>query len=270
MKKRYKLLFCCFLLFLSGCASVPTEPEALAAYRETNDPLEPMNRKIFAFNMAADKYVLRPVTNGYRAITTPAFRSKVRTFLSNLKTPLTVVNDVIQLNLKNAGVDLSRFIINSTLGFFGVFDVADRMGLAPNTQDFGTTMAVWDVPSGPYLVLPFLGPSNVRDASGKVGDIFLDPFYYASENSDDDSVKWGFWAIDGVDAVASYENVVDLLDEGKKNSLDFYAYMRSMYQQHRKKTIQRAKGLKDSDNAKADYDFALDDEEGDSDEDEDE
>ena len=94
--------------------------------------------------MAADRYALRPIAKGYRAVTTADFRSKTRTFLNNLKTPLTVINDVLQLNFKNAGIDLSRFIINSTLGFFGVYDVAGKMGLPLNTQGFGTTMAVWN------------------------------------------------------------------------------------------------------------------------------
>ena len=122
VKVRTLLIFLCFLL-TAGCASAPTDPAAADAYCESNDPWEPFNRKIFAFNMAADKYALRPVVNGSRAVTTAGFRSKVRTFLNNLKTPLTFVNDVLQLNFKNAGTDLSRFIINSTLGFFGVFDL---------------------------------------------------------------------------------------------------------------------------------------------------
>lgn len=257
---RTLLIFLCFLL-TAGCASAPTDSAAAVAYRESNDPWEPFNRKVFAFNMAADKYALRPVVNGYRAVTTAGFRSKVRTFLNNLKTPLTFVNDVLQLNFKNAGTDLSRFIINSTLGFFGVYDVAGKMGLPSNSQDFGTTMAVWNVPSGPYLVLPFLGPSSVRDASGLVGDVFLDPVFYAGRGNDNQDVKRGFWVVDGVNVLTSYENVVDLLDEGKKNSLDFYAFMRSMYQQHRKKTIERAKGTQDSGKQQNDYDFSLDDEE---------
>ena len=245
-----------------GCASVPTDPVKAAAVREANDPWEPMNRKIFAFNMAADKYALRPVAKGYRAVTTEGFRSKVRTFIGNLKTPLTIINDILQLNLKNAGIDLSRFIINSTLGFFGVYDVAGKMGLPQNTQGFGTTMAVWNVPSGPYLVLPFLGPSNVRDTAGIAADVFLDPFYYVSKNNNDQDVKWSFWAADSVGVIATYENSIDLLDEGKKSALDFYAFMRSMYQQHRKKMIERAKGEQSFDK-KNSYEFSLDDEEND-------
>lgn len=247
------------VLLMTGCAAVPTDPAEAAAFREANDPLEPMNRKIFAFNMFADEYALRPIAKGYRAVTTAGFRSKTRTFLNNLKTPLTLVNDILQFNLKNAGIDLSRFIINSTLGFFGVYDVAGKMGLSSDSQGFGTTMAVWNIPSGPYLVLPFLGPSSVRDAAGLAGDVFLDPFYYVARNHNDNKdIKWSFWAADGVSALATYENSIDLLDDGKKNSLDFYAYMRSMYQQHRKKTIAAAKGTPEETDKKADYEFSLD------------
>ncbi len=262
MIKKYKrFIVVCLFLLLPGCASVPADPAEAAVFRETNDPWEPMNRKIFAFNMVADKYVLHPIAEGYRAVTTADFRSKTRTFLTNLKTPLTVINDVLQLNFKNAGIDLSRFIINSTLGFFGMYDVAGKMGLPLNSQGFGTTMAVWNIPSGPYLVLPLLGPSNVRDASGTVGDIFLDPFYYVARNNDDADVKRIFWTIDGINAIAAYENSMDLLDEGKKSSLDFYAFMRSTYQQHRKKMIERVKGTEEATQKTADYEFSLDAEE---------
>lgn len=259
--KKTSLIFISFLILLTaGCAAVPKDPAALAAYREANDPLEPMNRKIFAFNMAADKYAMRPIVKGYRKVTTPGFRLKARTFLSNLKTPLTVVNDLLQLNFKNAGRDLSRFVINSTIGFLGVYDVADRMGIAPNYQGFGTTMAVWGIPSGPYLVLPFLGPSNVRDAAGTAANVVFDPFTYISYQNDNDDVTRAFIIADIVEALAAYENSLDLLDEGRKSSLDFYAYMRSMYQQYRKKTIENAKGIKTNEDGKAAYEFSLEDE----------
>lgn len=261
MMKKTSLIFISFLILLTaGCAAVPKDPAALAAYREANDPLEPMNRKIFAFNMAADKYAMRPIVKGYRKVTTPGFRLKARTFLSNLKTPLTVVNDLLQLNFKNAGRDLSRFVINSTIGFLGVYDVADRMGIAPNYQGFGTTMAVWGIPSGPYLVLPFLGPSNVRDAAGTAANVVFDPFTYISYQNDNDDVTRAFIIADIVEALAAYENSLELLDEGRKSSLDFYAYMRSMYQQYRKKNIENAKGIKTNEDGKAAYEFSLEDE----------
>ena len=187
-----------------------------------------------------------------------------QTFFQNasheLKTPLTVVNDLLQLNFKNAGRDLSRFVINSTIGFLGVYDVADRMGIAPNYQGFGTTMAVWGIPSGPYLVLPFLGPSNVRDAAGTAANVVFDPFTYISYQNDNDDVTRAFIIADIVEALAAYENSLELLDEGRKSSLDFYAYMRSMYQQYRKKNIENAKGIKTNEDGKAAYEFSLEDE----------
>ena len=155
---------------------------------------------------------------------------------------------------------MSRFVINSTIGFLGVYDVADRMGIAPNYQGFGTTMAVWGIPSGPYLVLPFLGPSSVRDFTGTAANVVFDPFTYISYQNDNDDVTRAFLIADVVEAVAAYENSLELLDEGRKSSLDFYAYMRSMYQQYRKKTIENAKGIKTNEDGKAAYEFSLEDE----------
>lgn len=259
MMKKRKLLVILLVCLLSACATAPADPAALAAYKENNDPLEPMNRKIFAFNMAADKYVLHPVGEGYRYVTTPDFRKGVRTFFSNLKTPLTVVNDVLQGNLKNAGLDLSRFAINTTLGVFGIFDVADRMGIAPNRQGFGTTMAVWGIDPGPYLVLPLLGSSNVRDFTGMVADWGLDPLTYAAYSKDNHDMVVAFWSADIVEGLATYENVMDLMSETQKTSLDFYAYMRSMYRQYRRTAIDRAKGINpENDDKKASYEFSLD------------
>lgn len=261
MIKKTTLILISFLILLTaGCATVPEDPAALAVYREANDPLEPMNRKIHAFNMAADKYALRPLMDGYRAVTTRGFRRKVVTFLANLKTPLTVVNDVLQLNFKNAGKDLSRFIINSTLGFLGVFDVADRMGIAPNFQGFSNTLAVWGVPSGPYLVLPLLGPSSVRDFTGFIGSYYLDPFTYVIDRNNTDDVKHTVLGTQIAEGIAAYESAIDLMDEGRKTSLDFYAYMRSMYRQFRKKQIEDAKGTTANEDTTAAYEFSLEDE----------
>lgn len=124
-----KILATLLFLLLSGCASVPSDPEALAQYKADNDPLEPMNRKIMAFNSVADEYLLHPIASGYRAVTTPEMRKGMRAFVGNLKTPLSVVNNVLQLNFTDAGKGISRFVINSTLGVFGFFDVATRLGI---------------------------------------------------------------------------------------------------------------------------------------------
>lgn len=247
-------------LFLSSCATVPENPRERAVFEANNDPLEPLNRQIFAFNLRADKYVMRPVINGYRYITTPDFRKNVRTFFANLKTPLTLVNDVLQLNFANAGRSLSRFTINTTLGFFGVFDVADRLGIAPHTEGFANTLGVWGVPSGPYLMLPLLGPSNIRDATGMAADIFLDPVTYLAAYKDNDTLFALSLGVDVLDAVVSYENVVDLMDDAKKNSLDFYAYIRSMHQQFRRAAMQKAQASSADEPEKQSYEFSFDDE----------
>lgn len=247
------------LFLLTGCATAPADPVELAEFKALNDPLEPMNRKILEFNNAADKYVLHPIATGYRSVTTPDFRKGVRAFIANLKTPLSMANNVLQFNLANAGKDLSRFVINSTLGVFGVFDIATRMGLEANPQGFGTTMAVWGVPDGPYLILPLLGPSNVRDAAGMGANYLLDPATYIAWNSSKPSVKDTTLTLDIVEPLAVYENAMDLLDDARSTALDYYAYVRTMYRQHRQKAIDDAKGA--SVESAPSYEFDLDDEE---------
>ncbi len=258
MKQTAQTLFA-LLLLLTGCATAPTDPAELAEFKALNDPLEPLNRKILAFNDAADEYVLHPIATGYRTITTPDFRKGVRAFVANLKTPLSLVNNFLQFNLAGAGKDLSRFVINSTLGVFGVFDVATRMGLDANPQGFGTTMAVWGVPDGPYLVLPLLGPSNVRDAVGLGANYLLDPATYIAWNSSKPSVKDTTVALDIVEPLAAYEYAMDLMNDARSTSLDYYAYVRTMYRQYRKKAVDDAKGV--SAESAPSYEFDLDDEE---------
>lgn len=256
-----KILATLLFLLLSGCASVPSDPEALAQYKADNDPLEPMNRKIMAFNSVADEYLLHPIASGYRAVTTPEMRKGMRAFVGNLKTPLSVVNNVLQLNFTDAGKGISRFVINSTLGVFGFFDVATRLGIQEKKRGFGTTLAVWGVPEGPYLVLPFLGPSGVRDSVALIGDFYLDPMAYLTWNTSNHQLRNNalIWTIDGVEALTAYESAMDLLDDAKKNSVDYYASMRAMYRQLRAKAVKDAKG--DSpENERESYEFDMDDE----------
>ncbi len=259
MKNRFFATFL-VLAMTAGCASVPTDPAARKEYDAANDPLEPLNRSVMAFNDTAQTYLLDPVAKGYRAVTTAGFRKGVRAFTANIKAPLTVVNDLLQANFSTAGRDLSRFLINTTLGFFGWFDVADRMGLAPNEQSFGTTLAVWGVPEGPYLVLPFLGPSGFRDATGLVADYFADPKFYYMRNHDTSRTRTASWSLAGIGALGTYEASMDLIGDARKSSLDFYAYARSLYRQHRKKQIDEAKGVKPDEHSPA-YDFSFDEEE---------
>jgi phospholipid-binding lipoprotein MlaA len=159
--------------------------EAHAQQAATRDPFEPFNRAMFSFNEVVDRYALEPVAKGYRAVTPKKFREGVGNVLHNLRAPVTFANDVLQAEPTRAGTTFARFGINTTLGVVGVFDVASTFGLQKHSEDFGQTLGVWGVPSGPYLVLPILGPSTVRDTSGALVDMALNPINYADFDGDD-------------------------------------------------------------------------------------
>jgi len=149
-------------LFLSGCATTGPAPTDLG------DPYERINRSILTFNLESDKYFLKPLAKGYEFVIPKPIRTGVSNFFSNLWEPMTIVNDLLQGKFGHAGRDSSRFVINTTLGLFGILDIATEMGLPRRKEDFGQTLGVWGVPTGPYLVLPFLGPSNIRDTAGLI------------------------------------------------------------------------------------------------------
>lgn len=218
------------VLLYPGCATPPTDPDALAAYNEANDPLEPMNRDIFSFNEGADKYVIKPLAQGYVYIVPAGGRRSVRSFLNNLRSPVILANDILQGEVQRAGTTLGRAVFNTTVGIGGLFDVASGMGLPFHDEDFGQTLAVWGVGEGPYLVIPILGPSNPRDVVGLVADGFMDPLNWYVNNIHLGYLSYVRAAIDGIDKRAS---VLDALDEIKRTSLDFYATIRSLYRQRR-------------------------------------
>ena len=247
-KKKFILIFCLICL-ISGCATRPTDPEELRIYEETNDPLEPMNRGIHAFNQAADKAILKPVAKGYRAAVPSFYRGTVRNFFDNLAQPMHFVNALLQGQLKDAGSSLGRFLTNTTFGFFGLFDVATEMGIPNPENDFGQTLAKWgwSGDGGPFLMLPFLGPSNVRDAIGSGVDSAGNPLGWALWNENE--LHYGLVAVDGV---STREAVLDLLDGLEKTSTDYYATLRTMSRQNRKKQINAVLGKQEQDE-KPDY-----------------
>ncbi|WP_424948034.1 MlaA family lipoprotein [Candidatus Spongiihabitans sp.] len=154
-----------FLLSLStGCATTSSPPGA-------KDSFEAANRAILNFNLQSDRLVIKPIAQAYVRAAPDAVRASVSHFFSNLWQPMTVVNDVLQGKFGHAARDASRFLINTTLGIFGLFDPATEMNLPARREDFGQTLALWGVPSGPYLVLPFFGPSNLRDAAGLIPQV---------------------------------------------------------------------------------------------------
>ena len=213
-----------------GCATPPEDPDARAEFEAANDPLEPLNRSIFAFNLGLDRAVLRPVAIGYRTIIPEPGRNMVRNFLNNLEAPVILANDVLQGSPDRARITATRFIMNSTLGIGGLLDPATPAGLPQHDEDFGQTLAVWSVDEGPYLILPVLGPSPPRETVGLVVDYFLDPVTYILDNAD---AEWLSYVRYGVRAVDSRSRLIETLDEIERTSIDFYATIRSLYRQRR-------------------------------------
>ena len=213
-----------------GCAEVPTDPDERAAYDERNDPLEPMNRYFFDLNDAMDELVLKPFAGWYYILLPNFAQDGVRNALNNLQSPVILGNDLLQGNLNRAGTTLARFVINSTLGLAGLFDIASEFGLIYHDEDFGQTLAVWGTGEGPYLVLPILGPSNPRDATGRGVDMAMDPLTWILPAYD---LGYLGYIRAGVDAVDLRARNLKTLDEIKQGAIDYYATIRSLYRQHR-------------------------------------
>jgi phospholipid-binding lipoprotein MlaA len=216
---------------LSGCVMPPSDdPVALAAYKEANDPLEGFNRAIFGFNEGTDILLFRPAAEIYRGVVPNPIRNGIRNFLRNLRSPLTIANELLQADWNGAEVATKRFLINTTVGIGGVLDVAADHDLPYKAEDFGQTLAVWGVPEGPYLVLPLLGPSNFRDTTGIAAEAFGDPVNLWAANTDRDAIPIGRAIAGALDARAS---LIEPIDDMRRNSLDYYASLRSLYRQNR-------------------------------------
>lgn len=198
----------------------------MAAYKEANDPYEPFNRAMFDFNLTLDKVVLRPVASIYRSILPEPVQNGVHNFLHNLRSPVILGNDLLQGELNRAGSTLARFAMNSTVGILGLYDFAAYVGIEKHNEDFGQTLAVWEVEPGPYLILPIFGPSNPRDGVGRVADVLIDPFTWLAPFE----VQLARTIGTAVDARArNFDQFNDL----EQNSLDFYSAVRSLYRQKR-------------------------------------
>ncbi len=215
-----------FAALVAGCATAPDQEAEFAGIEDVNDPLEPFNRGIFKFNQFADGLLIKPLALLYRTFIPPEVRRGTRNFLANLRTPVTLANDLMQGEMGRAGNTIGRFVINSTVGLGGMMDMAAKFGLEGHREDFGQTLAVWGTGEGFYLMLPLLGPSNPRDLTGLVADTFLDPLNYVL----DSDVLLARTIVRGVD---ERESVIDTLDEIERTSLDFYATLRSLYRQRR-------------------------------------
>jgi len=234
----------CGLLTLGACASTPpkttaTDVTAADADEGTNDPFENVNRAVFDFNITLDDYVLKPVAKGYRDVTPLPIRKAVSNFLSNLGAPIRFANDGLQGNGERAGQTFIRFWYNTFLGVGGIVDVGTALGVPYHDADFGQTLGVWGVGTGPYLMLPLLGPSNPRDAIGYGVDSYADPFTQGMAAANHDIANY---LRAGISIVSNRSQTIDELDELRRGSLDFYAAVRSLYQQKRAGDVRAAGG----------------------------
>ena len=226
------------ICILAACATPPpaSDPEALAEYNQTNDPYEPANRFFYRINDGLDTYILRPVAVAYRYVP-GAVRRPIHNALANISEPVTFANDVFQAKSRRAGTTMMRFLINSTAGVGGLFDVASDLGYPSHDTDFGVTLAIWGTGEGPFLFLPVLGPSNPRDATGFAGNALLDPFDWATFGGVNALRTTKFVA----GAVDTRERLIDPIDQIKKTALDPYATFRSLYRQNRESTIEETR-----------------------------
>lgn len=213
------LLGACLAMALAGCAST--------AERTPGDPLEPLNRGVYAFNDAFDRNVARPVARGYRAATPDLVQRGVGNFFSNLDDLTVLVNSSLQLKGRKAVVTSLRLLFNTTFGVFGLIDVAGAYGLEKQNEDFGQTLGYWGVGPGPYLVLPFLGPSGARDLGGRVGDAQYDAL---GEIAEDDPEYWTAVLLNAVDTRARLLGATDVLDTA---AIDPYTFTRDAYRRRR-------------------------------------
>ncbi len=228
------------LLLMGACADRPAagDADALAEYKANNDPIEPANRFFYRVNDGLDTYILAPVARGYRYAVPEAVRRPIHNVVNNIATPVIFANDVLQAKPRRAGDSMMRFLINSTAGVGGLFDVATSLGYPEHDSGFGTTLALWGVGEGPFLFLPVIGPSNPRDAAGFAGNVALDPLTFATFGG---SRTLGI-ARAGVSAIDSRERLLDPIDNIKKSALDPYATFRSLYRQNRQAEIDGLRG----------------------------
>ena len=222
-----------------------------AEFEPDFDPIEPVNRFIFAINETLDLFILKPAAMTYRFLLPEVVRDSLRNVLRNLKTPVLFLNHLWQGKEEQASDTLVRFGINSTIGLAGLIDVAGMWGYEYHAEDFGQTLGVYGVEPGPYLVLPLFGPSSLRDAFGRGVDAMIDPLSYILQYANveqDTEILLGRTALDGLDLRSrNIENI----DELRRDSVDFYARTRSLYLQFREAEINDGEAPEGADEAPA-------------------
>ena len=211
-------------------------------YSSDNDPLEPMNRAIFGFNEIVDDNILEPVAKGYRYVTPDPVERSVSNFFNNLGEINTIINSALQMKIDKTITSSSRLAINSTVGVFGLFDVATSLGIQREREDFGQTLGFYGISSGPYLVLPFFGPSSFRDAPGFYADVMMEksisPVYTELHHEERQAIQ----ATNVIDTRANLLKATKILDTAAK---DKYIFLRESYLQRRAKLVTDGKDVQD-------------------------
>ena len=224
-------------LLIIGSISISTN-----GYSSDNDPLEPMNRAIFGFNEIVDDNILEPVAKGYRYVTPDPVERSVSNFFNNLGEINTIINSALQMKLDKTITSSSRLAINSTVGVLGLFDVATSLGIQREREDFGQTLGFYGVSSGPYLVLPFFGPSSFRDAPGFYADVMMEksisPVYTELHHEERQAIQ----ATNVIDTRANLLKATKILDTAAK---DKYIFLRESYLQRRAKLVTDGKDVQD-------------------------
>ena len=226
-KKLINILMCMGIALIAGCATTQ-QTERVAKI----DPFESMNRAVFTFNENADEYVIKPVAEAYQFVLPDFVRTGVTNFFSNIGNVFVAVNNLLQGKPGNAANDIGRFLVNSTIGILGLFDVATDAGLEKNKEDFGQTLGVWGVPSGPYVVLPLFGPSSVRDTAGLALDIKTD--FILNSNQLNHDQKVGSTVLRVVNQRANLLDASQLLEDA---AFDKYSFLRDSYLQRRRNQV---------------------------------
>lgn len=218
-----KLILIFNLVLLSACASVPGGPTE-------GDPFESYNRAMFSFNEGLDEYLIRPVAEGYDAVLPSPVKTGISNFFSNIGDIFVILNDLLQFKFGQALEDTGRFIFNSTIGLYGLIDVATPMGLVKHDEDFGQTLATWGVGDGPYIELPFFRGRTLRDTSS----LIVDSAYYPTNEIEDDESRYGTILLRVVDTRYKLLKASRVVDQA---ALDKYSFIRDAYLQHRKNLI---------------------------------
>ena len=240
MLKRLKIL-----IGIVALSIIVSTPQLLAEDKySANECFEKFSRGTLKFNQGLDRAIFKPIAKGYRALPVP-IRAGTSNFVNNLRSLLTLSNNLLQGDFRGAGNTAGRFAVNTTVGILGVFDPASKMGFEKRgREDFGQTLGVWGADSGCYFVLPVLGPTTTRDALGLVGNVFIDPVYQLTHNTETDIVignenlsEHNYYYYKGTDAVDFRSKNIESIDSLEKNSIDFYASVKSLYLQNRAQKI---------------------------------